>query len=93
MSTDQSVKKDRVQSLPVHFNGVKVGNASSKEKAIEVLEKSVVAFMGGNPGIIGRQHSWNKLSQIFGYDSFDEDVLEDHSDAEGFAFKITPRPN
>lgn len=93
MSEEQTVKKDRVQSLPVHFNGVKVGNASNKEKAIEVLEKSVVAFMGGNPGIIGRQHSWNKLAQIFGYESFDEDTLEDHSDDEGFTFKITHRPN
>lgn len=84
--------KDRAKSLPVSFNGVKVGNASTTEKALEVLEKSVVAFMGGQPGIIGRQQSWNKLATLFGYDAFDEDVLEDKSYEGAFVFSITHNP-
>lgn len=82
---------NRAKSLPVIFNGVRLGHASTKEKAMEVLEASVLAFMGfpGAHNPLTKHKAWTKLALVFGYPTFDENVLEDKSiDSEHFVFEI-----
>lgn len=90
--SEDTIEKTRAQVYPVFFNGVKIGNASNEEKAVESIERLVIAFFNpGAQGILGKIEAWTRMAKSFGYDLFDEDVMRGGfiaGDAAEFRYQV-----